>query len=275
MVGNIVLNGTMLGMLMLASWIFCGAGKLKGHNVIGQMVTENNTAAGVRFAVFLVAFVLSFWQVIHPSGVSFQEDLNLLVKYGLLITSLLLVSQVVNDRLILAAFDNDKEVVGEKNIAVAVMEGATYLATAMILAGALAEFQSKPWIAMLWVVLGQAFLVVLYGVYRLFNSSVDYELDNHNLAVAFSAGGFLLAGGIMLGTAINGPSHGFWQDMWDVSIYVGIWLVFMGVAQFVADLLLVPGAKISDEVYKDKNPAVGMLSASVAIALTLFYTLVH
>ena len=270
-----ILTLTMLGVMMIASWAFCLDGRLSGYSVTKEIVSQNNPAVGIRLGLFLLAFVLSFWQVIHPSGISMQEDLNLLVKYSLVLTALLIVSRRMNDYLILSAFDNNKEVVGEQNSAVAVVEGATYLASAMIFSGALAEFHSRPVTALLWCAAGQAFLILLYKMYRFVQSGVDNALDNHNLAAAFSVGGFLLAGGIMLGAAINGPSLGFLQDVIDVSLYVAVWLGFMVVAYVLTDLLLVPGAKISDEVYKDKNSAVGVLNATVAIALTLFYTLVH
>lgn len=270
-----ILTVTMLGIMMVASWVFCLDGRLSGYSVTKEIVLQNNPAVGIRLGLFLLAFVLSFWNIIHPSEISFYEDLNLLAQYGLIITALLAVSRRVNDYLILSAFDNNKEVVGEQNSAVAVVEGATYLATAMILSGALAEFHTSPLTAILWCALGQVFLILLYKLYRVVNSTVDDALDNHNLAAAFSVGGFLLAGGIMLGSAIYGPSQGFVQDVIDVSSYVAVWLGFMVVAYVLTDLLLVPGAKISEEVYKDRNSAVGVLSATVAVALTLFYTLVH
>lgn len=281
-----VLTLTMLGMVLLAGWAFCldaritgytsdSGSMVPGYSVPLQLVTHDNAAVGIRYGFFLLAFVISFWHIVHPSGVSFGEDLNLLVKYGLLVMVLLLVSRRVNDRFILSVFDNNKEVVGEKNVSVATVEGATYLATAMILSGALIEMQAGHYLsAFLWCGLGQVFLVLLYRLYVLFNRVVSDALDNHKMAPALALGGFLFAGGMMLGAAIGGPSHGFVQDIFDSAMYIGMWIATMGVTHYATDFFLVPGASIRDELYRDDNVGIGVLNGLSYIAITFFYTLV-
>lgn len=282
----VILTATMLGMVLIAAWAFClvarisrytgdDGGVVSGYSVPLQLITHDNAAVGIRYGFYLLAFVVSFWSVVHPSGVSFSEDLNLLVKYGLLIMALLLVSGKVNDDFILSAFNNNKEVISEKNVSVATVEAATYLATAMILSGALAEWQAGYyWSALLWCGLGQVFLIALYRLYSLFNKNVSDTLDNHKMAPALALGGFLFAGGMVLGAAISGPSHGFLQDVFDIAMYVGIWIAAMGVTHWTMDLFLVPGTSILNELYKDDNAGIGVLTGLSYVAITFFYTLV-
>lgn len=286
MLEAMLLTGTMLALILLAGWVFIlleqrnsytldDGTVVAGYSVLEQLVKHDNPAVGIRYGFFLLAFVVAFWNTVHPSGVSLGEDLNLLAKYGLLVLGLLLVSQQVNDKCILRMFDNDKEVVADKNVEVATVEGSTLLATALILSGALAELQTgHVWSALLWCGLGQGFLVLLFQLYAFFNPAISQALDDHKMAPALSLSGFLFAGGMMLGHGLLDPTPDFWADFRATLGYAGVWIVVMGVTRWVMDFALIPGAKIKAELYHDDNVGIGVLDGLSFVAVTLFYTLV-
>ena len=128
----------------------------------------------------------------------------------MLATLLIHLSRYLNDWLILYDFDNNREVVGEKNIAVAIVEGATYLASAYVVGGTFYDWESGWWLAIVWFLIGQVLLIALGLLYRIFARGTAEALDRHNIAVGISLGGFLLAGGMVSGAVISGPSKG-WQ----------------------------------------------------------------
>ena len=270
-----ILTATALSLLVFGRFIFEVNAKIfEKYSLTVETVKNDNPAVGIRLASFLLAMVISFLGMVHPSGVSFGEDLNNIFFYGSLAVLFLLVSGFVNDKAILFGFNNTKEVVGEKNMAVAIVEASTYLATAFIMAGALKGWEGGFLTAIIWFAIGQGFLVAIALLYRMCVRNVFAALDTHNVACGFSLGGFLLSGGIRLGTAVSGPVTSWQADLTDVAVYFGLWLVTIVVTHFVADWLMVPSARIRDEVMKDRNIGIGVLEAAVFVSTTLVFVAV-
>lgn len=270
----ILLTIVMLGLVVVSRFVFGAVGRLEGYNLTYEMVKNDNPAIGIRYALFTLAVVVSFLGMLHPSGISFREDLNNIAYYGFLSVVFLMISRWVNDYAILYAFSNNKEVVKEKNQAVALVEGSTYLATAFIMKGALAGWEGGFWVSTIWFGIGQLFLVVLAFVYRKLVNGVFEALDNHNVACGLSLGGFLLAGGIALGAAISGPFAGWKTDLMAVGIYILGWAVMMFLTHLVTDWLILPSARTRDEVMKDRNIAAGAIEGAMFMIVTLFYVYV-
>lgn len=269
--GPFIVVGAMLGVIIVARAVFGVLCRIEGYSLTQETVVNDNPAIGIRYALFLAAVVLSFSNIIHPSGISLAEDLNVLTQYGLLVISMLLVSRYVNDYLILYGFPNNREVFEEKNVAVAIVEGSTFLATAFVIAGALSGWEGGFWVALGWFGIGQILLIVITLLYRALVKGVFDGLDSHNHACALSLGGFLLSCGIALGRAINGPFHGWTEDLINVGIYMFGWVVSMAVAAFVANRIMLPSARLREEVMTERNVAAGVVEGAVFVAATLLY----
>ena len=172
-------------------------------------------------------------------------------------------SRYLNDWLILYEFDNNREVVQEKHTAVAIVEGATYLATAYLVGGAFYDWESGLWLAIVWFLIGQSLLVLLALLYPLFERAAAKALDDHNVAVGIALGGFLLSGGIVCGAVISGPSQGWRQDTLIVTVYVSAWLVLMLAAHVLANLLTFRSSRLRDEVVQQRNIAAALFKAVI------------
>ncbi len=270
-----ILMGLILfGVAIVARTIFGWVCRLEGFSMNHETTVNDNPAVGIRYALFLIAVILSFKNIVHPSGISFYEDLALVGKYSAIVLAMLLVSRYVNDWLILSAFNNNAEVVGEKNIAVALVEGSTYLATAFIISGALSGWEGGYLVSFGWFVTGQVFFILLAMLYRWFAPDTFSALDTHNHACALSLGGLLLSGGIALGDAVSGPFHGWSVDLPNVGLYMFGWLVFIFIAAIVADKVMLPTVKLRDEVMKQRNIAAGAIEGATFLTVTLLYALV-
>lgn len=266
-----ILGVAMLGVVIVARAVFGLVCRAEGFSLTRETVVNDNPAIGIRYAAFLVAVILSFSNIIHPSGISFVEDLSLLVKYAAIVMTMLLVSRYVNDALILYDFSNNKEVLGEKNIAVAIVESATYLATAFIISGALAGWEGGYLVSIGWFAVGQVLLIILALLYRLLVPGAFKALDDHNHACALSLGGLLFSGGLVLGHAVNGPFNGWAKDLTNVGLYMLWWALAMFVAHFVADKVMLPSSRLRDEVMNERNVAAGVIEGVVFIATTILY----
>jgi uncharacterized membrane protein YjfL (UPF0719 family) len=259
---------SLLTFLVFARSVFGWVARAEGYSLTFETTVNDNPAVGIRFGLFLLASTISFLNLLQPSGTGLKEDFNILAFYGLVSVVLLIVAREVNDRFILYKFSNDAEVIGKKNTSVAVVEGASYLGTAFIVSGAFSNIDAGIGAALIWFVVGQCVLVVLYTIAA---PGIQEALASQNIACALSLGGFLLAGGMALGSAISGESYGWIQDAVDVAYFLALWFLVIIVVHFVMNRLFLPGTSLRKELLNDRNVAAGLIEAVLFITVTLFY----
>jgi uncharacterized membrane protein YjfL (UPF0719 family) len=223
--------------------------------------------------MILLANIYSFSQVIYPAG-NFGDNLEVVAKYGLPVIAIMIAAFFITKYVILHGFDSNREVVGEKNVAVAIVEGSAFLATALIVSSTLVGLETDFAESLTWLVIGVALLVGITFLYRLVVPRVFDALDAHNLACALSLGGLLLSLGWALSSAVSGESSGWGEDIKDVSLFMLGWAGFMVVAHFLADWIALPSVRLRAEVMEQTNVAAGVLEAVFLIGLTLLYTYV-
>lgn len=241
---------------------------------LAREITENeNTALAIRYALFLLALVISFSQVIEPAG-DVGDNLLTVVKYGPPIVATLAVAYFMNAIVMLHTVANNEEVVGRGNIAVAIVEGATFIATAFITAATLVGLESDLGEALTWLVIGQIGLVLLTYLYHLLVPGTYDALKKDNVACALSLGGLQVAMGLILAAVISGPSTTWWKDLGGAALYLLGWGALMAAAHFVANGMLVRGTQLRREVMERNNIAAGLLEGSVFLGFTLVYSLV-
>ena len=259
-----------LGLLIVLAGFLWLTGKVEGYDPINEIFQRDNPALGVRYAFYIIAVVFALLGTFDRSqGDAGVVDFSL---HALLAALLIHFSRYLNDWLILYDFDNNREVVREKNTAVAIVEGATYLASAYVVGGAFYDWESGMWLAIVWFLIGQSLLILLGLLYRAFERDAAKALDDHNTAVGISLGGFLLSGGIVCGAVISGPSQGWRQDALIVAVYLSAWLALMLAAHVLANLLAFRFSRLRDEVVQQRNIAAALFKAVIFLSVTLAYT---
>jgi uncharacterized membrane protein YjfL (UPF0719 family) len=261
--------GILLFLVVIAVLLWI-VGRVSGYDPANEILERNNPALGVRYAFFAVAIVFALLGIFDRA----QGDAGIVdfAEHALVAVLLIYLSGFLNDWFILYHFNNDRAVINEKNIAVAVVEGATYLASAYVVAGAFYDWETGIWLAIVWFLIGQALLILLAFLYRAFSTDADAQLDSHNLAVGFSLGSFLLSGGIVCGAVISGPSRGWQQDLIVVAAYILGWVVLMSLAHLLSDALMFRKSRLGDEVTKERNVAAALFKAVIFLSVTLGFT---
>ena len=261
--------GILLLLIGLAAFLWL-SGKMEGYDPINEMLFRDNPALALRYALFVIAVVFAMLGIFDRA----QGDFGawLFTQHALLVVILVYLSRYLNDWLILYHFSNNREVVQEKNTAVAVVEGATYLASAYVIAGAFYDWENGLWIALVWFFIGQVMLILLALLYRVAGKGVDAALDEQNLAVGISLASFLLSGGMVCGAVISGPSQGWRSDMITIALYLSAWVFLMLMAHFISDKLTFRSSRLGEEVMEQRNIAAALFKAVIFISLTLGYT---
>jgi uncharacterized membrane protein YjfL (UPF0719 family) len=268
--GPLSLAGGVLLFLIVVTALLWLTGKISGYDPVNEILERNNPALGVRYSCFAIAIVFALLGIFDRA----QGDAGLVdfAEHAIVAILLIYLSGFLNDWLILYHFNNDHEVIAEKNVAVAVVEGSTYLASSYVVGGAFYDWEAGIFLALIWFLIGQALLVVLALLYRGFAADADAQLDDHNLAVGFSLGSFLLSGGIVCGAVISGPSKGWQQDLVTVAAYLLGWIALMTLAHLVSEALIFRKSRLGDEVSKERNLAAALFKAVIFLSVTLGFT---
>ena len=269
LVGPLSLAAGILVLLVFLAGFLWLTGTMEGYDPINEMMFRDNPALGVRYASFAIAVVFALLGIFDrgqgDSGAWF------FTQHALLAVLLIYLSRYLNDWLILYHFSNNREVVQEKNAAVALVEGATYLASAYVIAGAFYDWENGLLLALVWFLIGQLLLIVMAALYRIVGKDVDSALDEHNLAVGISLGSFLLSSGMVCGAVISGPSQGWRHDISIVAGYLASWSFLMLIAHALSDRLVFRASRLGEEVIEQRNVAAALFKAVIFLAITLGY----
>lgn len=277
------------GGFVLVSLVFLYVGKLLFDVVTPfkldtQLTEKDNPAMGIVLTGYLLAIIIIICGVMMSDGESidsaqtagltfenFTVELIEVAAYTLGGIVLLLLSGVINDKLILNEFSNTHEVSDRKNCGVAVIIAAGFLGSGLIIAGAIQG--SLDWIsALVGFAIGQM-LLVFFGLIYQRATSYDDQKELHerqNLAVGIAFAGNLLAYSLLLmkGLTMSGGEVITLNDqLWHFGYYAVAGAVILPVLRVVNDKLFLPGVNLVDEIVEDRNINAGLLEAGLAVAM--------
>ena len=242
-----------------------------------ELVEKDNLALAVTVAGYYLGLVVVLGGVVSgPASISLLDDVIGLVIYGGLAIVLLNLSAWVNDRLVFSRFDNEREIVEDRNVGVGVLEGANYVAVGLITAGAMSGEGGMASGLVFWIT-GLAALVVAGVLYdRITSYDLHDQIEANNVAVAFAFGGVLVGFGNVIRLAGEGDFVSWNESLSEFGYYLAVGLVLLPLVRLFADKVLLPGARLADELVQERPnlgagviEGVSYLAASMLIGLTL------
>lgn len=242
-----------------------------------ELLEKDNLALAVTVAGYYLGLVIVLGGVVSgPASVSLVDDVIGLVIYGALAIVLLNLSAWVNDRLVFSRFDNEREIVEDRNVGVGVLEGANYVAVGLITAGAMSGEGGMASGLVFWVT-GLAALVVAGILYdRITSYDLHEQIEGGNFAVAIAFAGVLVGFGNVIRLAGEGDFVSWNESLTEFGYYLVVGLTLLPLVRLFADKVLLPGARLADELVQERpNRGAGViegvtyLAASMLIGLTL------
>ena len=242
-----------------------------------ELLEKDNLALAVTVAGYYLGLVVVLGGVVSgPASVSLLDDVIGLAIFGGLAIVLLNLSAWVNDRLVFSRFDNEREIVEDGNVGVGILEGANYVAVGLITAGALSGEGGMASALVFWVT-GLAALVVAGVLYdRITSYDLHDQIEGGNVAVAVAFAGVLVGFGNVIRLAGEGDFVSWNESLTEFGYYLEVVLVLLPLVRLFADRVLLPGARLADELVKERpNLGAGViegvtyLAASMLIGLTL------
>lgn len=224
-----------------------------------ELFVKDNPATAIALVGYYFGIVIALAGVLDKQGATWQDQLLFLASYGASVIVLMLAGAWVGDHFILRRCNAAREILEEQNVGAAAAEAGLHIANGLILSAALGG-QSGTWLVAIvcWLV-GLAVLVLVSRIYpRVATYNVFSEIcRRNNPAAGVALAGLLVATGNVVRIAFA-PEFRTWAESFtEYGLTLAICLIALAVIRWIADLVLVPGVKISDEIVHQAVPNLG------------------
>jgi uncharacterized membrane protein YjfL (UPF0719 family) len=224
-----------------------------------ELFVKDNPAVAIALVGYYFGIVIALGGVLDKTLSILPEKLLNLASYGCLVILLMLAGAWVGDRLILKHFDCDREIIQERNIGAAFVEAGNHIANGLILNASLGGEGGNLLVGFACWLIGLGVLVLASAVYpRFAKYNVFREIEKrNNPAAGIACAGLLVATGNIVRIAFA-PEFQDWVSSFRVyGLNLLFCLALLVAIRWLADLILVPGVKISDEIVNQEVPNLG------------------
>ena len=224
-----------------------------------ELFVKDNPAVAIALVGYYFGIVIALGGVLDKTLSILPEKLLNLASYGCLVILLMLAGAWVGDRLILKHFDCDREIIQERNIGAAFVEAGNHIANGLILNASLGGEGGNLLVGFACWLIGLGVLVLASAVYpRFAKYNVFREIEKrNNPAAGIACAGLLVATGNIVRIAFA-PEFEDWVSSFRVyGLNLLFCLALLVAIRWFADLILVPGVKISDEIVNQEIPNLG------------------
>lgn len=252
------------GIYLISAFVLFWLGKLvkdlttTSYSVREELVEKDNVALGVAMAGYYFGLVMAIGGTLSGPSQGLENDLIDIGIYGLLAIILLNLSRLVNDGLILHGFKIRDELIDDQNAGTGAVIAASYIATGLVIFGAVSgEIGGIVTTVIFWA-LGQVALVLAGLVYEWITPySIHDEIEKDNVAAGVAFAGALVGIGIIVFHASAGNFISWEVNLQDFAIEVVAGLILLPIVRFIADVILLPGQKLTDEIANQEHPNLG------------------
>jgi uncharacterized membrane protein YjfL (UPF0719 family) len=230
----------------------------RGYNVKEELVEKDNLAFALAHTGYFIGLVLSIGGVMMGETAGLLMDLLFIGVYGIISLVLLNLSIIINDKIILRKFSVRKEICEDQNEGTGLLEGASSIATGLIIMGSVyGEGGGIDTMLIYWVV-GQILLIATSFVYNWITPfDVHEQIEKDNVAVGVAMAGAIIAIGNMIRHGLMHDFESWYDTAQSIGIDYGIGIVFIPIARLIADKILLPGRNLTDELINQEKPNIG------------------
>ncbi|WP_459211101.1 DUF350 domain-containing protein [Aquimarina rhabdastrellae] len=257
-----------LSYIVLASVIF-GIGKIvyqmihKNIKVNHELVEKDNLAFSFTYIGYFAGLLIVIGAAIVGESYGWIEDLITIGYYSILGVILLNISVWVMNKFLTTAFEIKKEIIDDQNVGTGVIEGGIYIATALILFGAITGESGGGYLhgtitAVGYWAIGMVIMIFTSKLYAKFvGYDIHAEIEKDNIAAGVAITGAIIAISIIIMNALLGDFEDWITTVIEIVIEVLLGLMILPLMRVVADKILLPGQRLTDEIVNQEKPNVG------------------
>lgn len=238
-----------------------------------ELFVRDNSAVAVALVGYYLGIAIALKSALTKSVLGWESILIKLSLYGFFVIVLMLVGAIICDRLILQRCDSAREICEEKNFGAAALEAGCHIANGIIISSAMGGDSGTWLVGLVSYVIGLATLVITSFFYP---AIAGYDMfkairEQNNPAAGVAFAGLLIAIGNVVHFAFL-PEFENWAISFVLyTLAIPFGLLMLVIIRWGADLILVPGVKISDEIVRQEVPnlGAGLIEAFAYIAGSL------
>jgi uncharacterized membrane protein YjfL (UPF0719 family) len=255
------------------------------YKVDEELTIKDNPALGVSIAGYYAGifaiFVGAFSSPYDSEFVDFDMkmyvfDLLIVFAYSTGGIVLLNICRFVVDKLVLFKFDVKKEIITDRNAGSGAVECGNYVASGLVIAGAIHGEGGGPLSALVFFCMGQVVLI-LYGLFYQLTTRYDIhkEIEEDNVPAGVAMGGNMIAVGIILLRAIKGDLESWLSNSLDFLFFALVGFGVLFIIRYALDWMLLPKSTLSHEISVDRNISAAFIEAVVLIgtATIIFFAI--
>ena len=230
----------------------------RGYNVQEELVEKDNLAFALAHTGYFIGLVLAIGGIMMGETEGLLIDLMYIGIYGIIALILLNLSIIINDKIILRKFSVKKEITEDQNEGTGLLEGASSIATGLIIMGSIyGEGGGIVTVLIYWVV-GQILLIFTSFVYNWITPfDVHEHIEKDNVAVGVAMAGVIIAVGNLIRHGLMHDFESWYATAEYIAIDFGIGMAFIPIARVITDKILLPGRSLTDELINQEKPNIG------------------
>jgi uncharacterized membrane protein YjfL (UPF0719 family) len=255
---------------------------LSPYRMDEELTSHDNPAFGLALAGYYAAVVIVYIGVARADVIPLDQgtraalqSLGFTLAWAAGGMVALGFSRWLLDRTLVPQCCQSDEIVRNHNTAAGAVECCVYIASGVVLAGALREPGGSVWTALVFFLLSQCVLLVFGRVYqRVAGYGVSAEIRQGNLAAGVALGFLLIAIALLMLKATSGEFIDWGTNLayfaFDATVGFGLLLAL----RWVVDAALLPNARIPEEITRDRNVNVGLLEGVLAAGVAAIILMV-
>lgn len=252
------------------------------YSLNNELSERDNKAVGLSFAGFVFSICIIIQSVLFSPSLQNTENATLInwkndilstIIWAFIGCCLLLLSRIINDRLLLPRFSNTKELIENKNLGVGISQAASYISVALIISAILSSPQSESLskdilLVGLWFIISNLIILIFAKAYQfILPFNIHDELKNNNPAAATSFSGFLLSAAIMIS---------FYISRYDSILALIVWALMsfclLALARLMIEKIILRGLQLNKEISTDHNWGMALIEAVTLIGFSMIIT---
>lgn len=252
---------------------------LLGQSVTDTLIGRDNRAAAIALGGFLLGVIYVIIPILSGPSHSFWADVKGVLAYGIGGILAMTVAGLLFEQYSRATGVPLREQIRAGNVAAGIVDGAIYLASSQITAGALTGDSGAIVPTVIFWAAGVAAMIVLTHLFRMLTAYDDAKLiQSSNIAVALGFAGLIVAIGTMVGYAVSGNFTGYADSFRAFGLMLLAVLALYPVRQIIVQTLFLGagfslrGGRLDREIAEDQNIGAGLLEATGYLATALIVT---
>lgn len=226
------------------------------------MVEKDNLAFSFAYTGYFAGLLLAVGSAVYGDSLGLLTDLEDMAIFGLLAIVLLNLSSLIIDKITLRKFSIWKEITEDRNAGMGIIEGANYVASGLIIFGAITGESGNLlfgiYTAVAYWAIGQVLIILATAIYNRFMPySLHDEIEKDNNAAGLAFAGLIIAVANLIRNGLMGDFASWDETLIEVAYETGIGLIILPLIRTLVDRILLPGRKLSDEIAGQEKPNVG------------------